>query len=253
MRRRDIQPIYAETYRRRKRTRKVIFGIFLLFLLLVTLFSIWRWHEKQELKKYPIRGVSIDQSNGYIDFESLKNNGVKFVYLKATQGATYADDNFLSNFQRSQGSQLPVGVYHYFSFSSSPKAQFKNFVRQVATNTGSLPICILVQYYGNYDEGTVHWSAARKHIRRLMTAIRTYYKRPVIISTSHTIMQHLKLQATERTQFWLTDAQLGKPNGDATFMLVTSKQHFTLDRQVIFLPMSVFNGSRRQWARYLEN
>ncbi|EEI19251.1 GH25 family lysozyme [Lentilactobacillus hilgardii] len=251
MRRRDVQPIYAETYRRRVRTRKVIFGVFLLIVLLITAFSVWRWHAKQELKRYPIRGVSINQDNGYIDFESLKNNGVKFVYLKATQGATYTDDSFLSNFQRSQGSQLPVGVYHYFSFSSSPKAQFKNFVRQVKTNTGSLPICISIQYYGGYNDDSVHWKSTRKNVRTLMSDIRHYYQRPVVISTSQEIIQRLKIEATNAHQFWTTDGQLGKPNGDATFIQVTQKQDFRLDRQVVFLPMSVFNGDARQWARYL--
>lgn len=253
MRRKDVQPIYAETYRRRVRTRKVIFGVFLLIILAVSIFVAWQWHTQQELKKYPIRGVSIDQSNGYIDFESLKNDGVRFVYLKATQGATYTDDSFLSNFQRSQGSQLPVGVYHYFSFSSSPTAQFKNFVRQVATNTGSLPICISIQYYGSYDENSLHWQTVRKNVRQLIADMRNYYKRPVVISANQEIIQHLKIQATGNHQFWVTNAQLGKPNGDATFILANPKQHYSLDRQVVFLPMSVFNGNARQWARYLES
>lgn len=94
MKRKDIQPIYAETYRRRKRTRKVVFGIFLLILVLGSIGYAWRWHQKQILEKYPIRGVSINQNNGYIDFESLKNRGVRFVYIKATQGAAFTDDSF---------------------------------------------------------------------------------------------------------------------------------------------------------------
>ncbi|MGP3639749.1 hypothetical protein [Lentilactobacillus hilgardii] len=61
----------------------------------------------------------------------------------------------------------------------------------------------------------------------------------------------MKIEATNAHQFWTTDGQLGKPNGDATFIQVTQKQDFRLDRQVVFLPMSVFNGDARQWARYL--
>ncbi|MDH5104685.1 GH25 family lysozyme [Lentilactobacillus diolivorans] len=252
MKRKDIQPIYAETYRRRKRTRKVVFGIFLLILVLGSIGYAWRWHQKQVLEKYPIRGVSINQNNGYIDFESLKNRGVRFVYIKATQGAAFTDDSFLSNFQRSQGSQLPVGVYHYFSFSSSPTAQFKNFVRQVKFNTGSLPICITIQYYGTYNEGSVHWQSARKNMRSLVHKMRRYYQRPVVISATRSILSRLEIQASAKRQFWVTDGQLGRPNGDATFLQATNKQDFRLDHQVVFLPMAVFNGNTKQWHQYLD-
>lgn len=251
MKRRDIQPIYAETYQRRKRTRRGVFGIFLLILIGFSTFLLLRWHENQQLKKYPIHGVTIDQSNGHIDFESLKSKGISFVYLKATQGAAFTDDSFQSNFERSQGSQMPIGVYHYFSFTSSPTAQFKNFVRQVKYNTGSLPICIQIQYYGTFDQSTIHWQAARKEVRQLSHLLRQYYKRPVVISATQQIIKSLQLKANAKTQFWLTDGKIGRPNADATFIQADDKAGFKLDSQLIFLPMSVFNGNRRQWREYI--
>ncbi|ORN32807.1 GH25 family lysozyme [Lentilactobacillus parabuchneri] len=252
MKRRDIQPIYAETYQRRKRTRRVVLGIFLLVVIFLVSFLFLKWHENEQLKKYPIRGVAIDQSNGYIDFESLKSQGINFVYLKATQGAAYTDDSFDSNFQRSQGSQLPIGVYHYFSFTSSPASQFNNFVRQVKYNTGSLPICIQVQYYGTFDANSIHWQNARKSLSHLSRLLKNYYKRPVVICASHEVIKNLKLKATSKTQFWVTDGKLGKPNADATFIQENAKTGFKLDRQLVFLPMSVFNGNRGQWHRYVD-
>ncbi len=252
MRRRDVQPIYAETYRRRVKAKRVIFGLFLSLMVVMAGFFAWHWHAQQELKKYPIRGVSIDQGNGYIDFESLKTHGVKFVYLKATQGAAYTDDSFLSNFQRSQGSQLPVGVYHYFSFTSSAAAQFRNFVREVKTNTGSLPICITVQYYGTFDDGNLNWKKVRKRIHKLSSDLQRYYQRPILISATRDMMQHLKFEMTGKRQFWTMDGNLGQPNADATFIQVSQSQSFRLDKQVVFLPMAVFNGNRRQWSRYLD-
>lgn len=252
MKRRDIQPIYAETYQRRKRTRRVGLGIFLVILVIISGFLLIRWHENEQLKKYPIRGVTVNQNNGYIDFESLKNKGISFVYLKATQGAAYTDDSFTSNFQRSQGSQLPIGVYHYFSFTSSPTAQFKNFVRQVKYNTGSLPICIQIQYYGSFNQSSIHWKKASKEVRYLSALLRNYYKRPVVISATKQIIKSLKLTANSKTQFWLTNGRIGKPNADATFIQADSKKDFRLDRQLVFLPMSVFNGNRSEWHRYVD-
>ncbi|KRL09690.1 glycoside hydrolase family protein [Lentilactobacillus otakiensis DSM 19908 = JCM 15040] len=221
-------------------------------LVLLSGFLLVRWHENEQLKKYPIRGVTVNQSNGYIDFESLKNKGISFVYLKATQGAAYTDDSFDTNFERSQGSQLPIGVYHYFSFTSSPTAQFKNFVRQVKYNTGSLPICIQIQYYGTFDQSSVHWKTVRKEVRYLSKLLRNYYKRPVVISATQQIIKSLQLKANAKTQFWLTDGKIGKPNADATFIQADDKASFKLDKQLVFLPMSVFNGNRREWRGYVD-
>ncbi|GAD16725.1 glycoside hydrolase family protein [Lentilactobacillus otakiensis DSM 19908 = JCM 15040] len=224
----------------------------MLVLVLLSGFLLVRWHENEQLKKYPIRGVTVNQSNGYIDFESLKNKGISFVYLKATQGAAYTDDSFDTNFERSQGSQLPIGVYHYFSFTSSPTAQFKNFVRQVKYNTGSLPICIQIQYYGTFDQSSVHWKTVRKEVRYLSKLLRNYYKRPVVISATQQIIKSLQLKANAKTQFWLTDGKIGKPNADATFIQADDKASFKLDKQLVFLPMSVFNGNRREWRGYVD-
>lgn len=147
MKRQDVQPIYKRAQKHRLFWRwSLVF--FVVLIVVGGSYGIYRYQRNQLLKQYPIKGVSLSQTDGYIDFEQLKTDGYKFVYLRASQGSVYTDDSFSNNFQRSQGSQLPIGVYHVFSFSSSPNAQFKNFTRQVGYDTGSLPIAISVQQIG---------------------------------------------------------------------------------------------------------
>ena len=57
------------------------------------------------------------------DWEGLKIN---FVYIKATEGATYIDEKYKYNFTEASKNGFLVGSYHYFRTTSSPEEQFKN-------------------------------------------------------------------------------------------------------------------------------
>ena len=251
MKRQDIQPIY----KRANKNRKLFFRWSLVFLIVLVIvgggYTIYHFHREQLLKQYPVRGVSVSQTDGYIDFEQLKNDDYKFVYLKASQGSVYTDDSFSNNFQRSQGSQLPIGVYHVFSFSSSPASQFRNFVRQVGYDTGSLPIGIDVQPYGTYNKDTLNYKRVSKNLKLFISKLRNYYQRPVVIWTDKSIISGMDIQTNDNQQLWLNDGKLGKPNSDATFIFVDPNAAVKMDNQTAFLNESVFNGNESQWHRYL--
>ncbi|WP_054663711.1 GH25 family lysozyme [Lacticaseibacillus camelliae] len=145
-RRRRKRPIYSNTYIKRRRIWMVV-GV----LLAVTLVALggWLWTQRKTgVAKYPVRGVVLSQSDGSADFQALQSSGVAFVYLKSTQGASFFDDSFATNYQQASGSGLEVGVYHYFSFDSDPGAQADYFAEKVGKNIGTLPIGLRVVFYG---------------------------------------------------------------------------------------------------------
>ncbi|WP_283679115.1 GH25 family lysozyme [Lentilactobacillus sp. Marseille-Q4993] len=251
MKREDIQPIYSQQRKSRQKTAKILIGFFVLAFLIAGGWLIYHQHQQKLLRMYPVKGVSITQSNGYIDFEELKNDGFSFVYLRASQGAMYSDDSFSSNFQRSQGSQLPIGVYHVFSFSSSVSDQFKNFSREVGYDTGSLPIAVSIQYYGDYNKSTLENDRVRDRIIKFVKLLRRYYKRPIMIWTNSEILGVLNIHVSRKYQVWLTDGRLGRPNADATFMSADDHSPVKMGNQTTLLPETVFNGSKQKWHRYL--
>ena len=138
--------IYADTYRKRHQRR-----LFLLAVLIIALGAlfVW-WHQRNprpDPQTYPVLGVRLDQTDGVQDFDSLRSSKVSFVYLKATEGSSYFDDNFNTNFNQAAGSRLSIGIYHVFSFETTPQAQAAQFTRQVGQNIGDLPIGIYLSYY----------------------------------------------------------------------------------------------------------
>lgn len=73
------------------------------------------------------RGIDVSRHQKTIDWEKVAADNVQFVYIKATEGATYQDPMFRKNIEGAQKAGLLVGVYHYFRMTSSPEKQFENF------------------------------------------------------------------------------------------------------------------------------
>ena len=251
MGRRDIQPIYSQTYHQKRRSVIILVLIGLGILVAVGLFFGHRYYEQQQLKKYPVKGVVLSQSDGYVDFEALKNAGSKFVYLKATQGAAFADDSFNNDYSRSQGAQLPVGIYHVFSFSSTAETQYKNLVSQVKSNTGSLPMAINVDYYGSYNDNNVNWKTTRVKLVQLSRKIYHYYHRAIIFWGPKDVLDQLNIKVGKKYQIWYSDGQLGKPNGDASFLSISGQPVIDMDGTKQRFNQAVFNGNQDKWEKYL--
>ena len=74
-----------------------------------------------------LRGVDVSHHQGKIDFAKVAASGVRFVYLKATQGKSFVDDMFLKNVKAAQAAGLAVGAYHYFVPDGGAGGQFSNF------------------------------------------------------------------------------------------------------------------------------
>lgn len=98
---------------------------------------------------FTVRGVDISAHNGYVDFDSLRNSGIDFVYIKASEGATWRDARFEDNYRRALASGLAVGVYHYFRFDVEGWRQSVNVMRAINGRRLDLPVAIDVEEWAN--------------------------------------------------------------------------------------------------------
>jgi lysozyme len=192
------RPIYADTYDRR---RKIMIVILVIAVLATITGGIWWWLHKNprpSVAKYPELGVRISQADGVLDASQLEDGGVSFVYLKATQGASFVDDNFATN--QSRAGSLKVGAYHYFSFDSTPQAQAENFIKHVS-DAGTLPIGIYVTYYGNYASDPPKASVVAAHLTQLINLLQAYYQQGVVLMGSPSTLATIKSVAPSAAQY----------------------------------------------------
>ena len=92
--------------------------------------------EKKVIKKNinpPVyHGIDVSRHQGEIDWKKVaKDKNIQFVYIKATEGATFVDKSYKRNIEGAKKYGLKVGSYHYLRNTSSIKKQFKNFTSTV--------------------------------------------------------------------------------------------------------------------------
>ena len=137
---------------------------------------------------YEIHGIDISHYQGEIDWEKLKNNGmiekypVRFVMIKATEGASRLDENFHDNFYQAREYGFTRGAYHFYSVYSSAKAQAEYFLSQVKLENGDLPPVLDVEHKPKkqtdeeFKQSILQWlDIVEKHYG-VKPIIYTYYK-----------------------------------------------------------------------------
>lgn len=206
------QPIYAETYQRRYHLRWVA-GVLLLLALVGWLF--WRQvnrNPRPSESQYPVMGVLLEQSDGVQNFAELNQAGAKFAYLKATEGASYFDDQFNTNYDRGQGGPVVLGVYHYFSFDSSPEAQLAHFKKQVDQRVGQLPIGVYLEYYGTYQNEPPAKATLIRQLQRFIDLLAATYHKPVVLMGMPAILSAVKTVSPTSLR-WVISHQQPKQAG----------------------------------------
>ena len=69
--------------------------------------------------KYKVIGIDISHHNGTIKWNKVKEDGVKFAYIKATQGTTHINRRHKKNYDKAKNEGITAGFYHFFMFEKS--------------------------------------------------------------------------------------------------------------------------------------
>lgn len=129
--------------------------IFLLVTLTLGATAWWAWHRYMSTPpfvdpdRFPVRGIDISSHNGYSNLKAVAGAGYEFVFIKASEGADFRDENFVLNYQKARHAGLKVGAYHYFRFDRDGIDQGMNFLKAVGPRKLDLGLAIDVEEQGN--------------------------------------------------------------------------------------------------------
>jgi len=152
-------------------------------------------------------GIDVSRYQGNIDWKVVgKNNNIKFVYIKATEGKTYTDPKFKYNLINARKNGLKVGVYHFYSTQSSVEEQFRHLKKTVSRSDIDLIPMIDVEPGTNPTSNKK--KKINKDIERLSLLIEAYYgKQPIIYATQRSYNEYLAPLFNERILY------IGRYNG----------------------------------------
>lgn len=174
----------------RKKKNIIIFVFTIILILVIFFLMIYNGYiipTKLEAEKYEVRGVDVSEYQGEVDWDKIKEQGISFAFIKATEGSESQDEFFDVNFEKLKNTDMLLGVYHFFSFESDGNSQAQNYINVVGNveddDSIMLPI-IDVEFYGYYEKAKPSKEWVREELQEIADKLESTYRvKPIIYTT----------------------------------------------------------------------
>ncbi|WP_265275217.1 glycoside hydrolase family 25 protein [Nostoc sp. KVJ3] len=102
-------------------------------------------------------GIGVADQDGRVDWTSVKNSGMTFAVVKATEGVAIKDSAFPNHWRTLKADGMIRGAYHFFHpHTSDPVQQAKEFLKTVGKfEPGDLPPVLDIEVTDKVDNQTV--------------------------------------------------------------------------------------------------
>lgn len=152
--------------------------------------------------RYDVIGVDVSHHQGRIDWKALAHDGIAFAYIKATEGASFRDANFATNWVGAADAGLLRGAYHFFTLCQTGADQARNFITHVPRDPYALAPAVDAESMDSCTNGTPVGNVVQELETFLAQLAAHYGRRPLIYTTAEFHNAHLQGQLLHE-QFWI--------------------------------------------------
>lgn len=186
------------------RGKKVVRPIALALAALVVAGGLLLRFYKPSAEGFPIRGVDVSHHQGEIDWPQVAAAGVRFAYIKASEGGDFRDRRFQENWARAKAAGVPRGAYHFFTFCRPGAEQAANFIAAVPADPDALPPAIDFEFVGNCSKRPPA-EEVRAELRAFSEAVRARYGKDPLLYVTRTAYARYLWGAADGHRIWLRD------------------------------------------------
>jgi lysozyme len=197
--------------------------------------------------RFPIRDVDVSRFQQKIDWQTLRNEEIRFVFIKATEGGDHRDPAFLENWNQSKQAGLTRGAYHFFTFCRAGKEQARNFIETVPVEAEALPPVIDLEFGGNCSARSER-KILLKELDDFIIEIKRVYRRQSILYVEHKSYDAYVKGEFERSNLWIQDRFFYPELCDGrkwTFWQYSSRGR--LQGVGNYVDLNVFNGTEDEF------
>ncbi len=204
----------------------------------------YRWDFGDTYAGHPVvHGIDISHHQGEIDWHKLAKaehtgSGIRFVFMKATEGSDWMDSTFQYNFAKARENGFIRGAYHFFTTTSSAEKQADFFCNQVSLQPEDLPPVLDIETRGNYGDDSL-----RLEIKTWLRRVEKHYGvKPIIYASRKFKERYLNDDSLDTYPFWIAHYYVDSLTyqGEWAFWQHTDKGRLPgIDGRV---DMNVFNG-----------
>jgi lysozyme len=198
-RERHFLPFFSLSFLKRGHRWPWLLGSLLIIVAYIWMFYYFfvgptgfRWRALYGDANYPegyeIHGIDISHYQAKINWDRLRSNALidgqplSFVFIKSTEGSSRIDPNFNDNFDQARKYGFIRGAYHFWTTSSSARAQAYYFLNKVHLEKGDLPPVLDIEHkpkdqsVEDFQTDVLTWLHIVEDKYGVKPIIYTYYK-----------------------------------------------------------------------------
>ena len=138
-------------------------------------------------------GADLSKYQGNVDMDRLAEQGLSFVYVKATEGCETTDTCFAVNWENAIESPLAVGAYHFFSFDSDGTDQAYHYIETVGDLEGCLIPVVDVEYYADKEQNPPEKEDVVRELGEYLSVLEAEYGvKPMIYAQKDIYKKYIK-------------------------------------------------------------
>ncbi len=178
---------------------------------------------------------------------------VSFVYIKATEGATHRDRDYLTNMADAKKHHKARGSYHFMHLtSSSPKEQAENFLDYVGAEKGELPPALDIEVRKQAE--TIGVAATRQKVLEWLELVEGRLRvRPVIYTSAHMKRDFFESQEFERYDFWVAHYKDDMPDTGSFALWQCTENGCLYGHASVPVDVNIFNGSMKDFSLFIQD
>lgn len=206
-------------------------------------------------RKLPIKGIDVSYYQGDIDWIKVREAGIDFAYLKATEGGDHLDIKFHEHWAAAKQAGIPRGAYHFVYWCRPAHEQAFWFMLNVPPDPDALPPVLDLEWNGHSPTCAKRLPAdkARQMIDVMLAAMEAHTGKRPIIYTDTSFHADVMEGRYNDYSFWLRSvaAEPKKIFKDRPFMMW---QYTTTGRVPGIsgdVDVNAFNGNNMSWRRFL--
>jgi lysozyme len=191
-----------------------------------------------------VQGIDVSHFQGTVDWQQVAQGGMSFAFAKATEGITYADPQFATNWAGMQAAGLLRGAYHFFEANDDAAAQAQHFLATVQLAPGDLPPVLDVETTAGVSNEQI-WSGVSAW---LQIVEQETGRQPILYTSPGFWSSHQPDLALTRYPLWLADyaTQPVLPTGWTSWLFWQHSQTGSVAGVAGAVDLDLFSGTLEQ-------
>lgn len=155
---------------------------------------------------YAVHGIDVSKYQGLIDWDRVRGAGVRFAWIKASEGGDHMDERFIENWQNSKAAGVKRGPYHFVYWCRPWQEEIAFFERVAPVESDALPPVLDVEATPTSKtcKRTLYRDEVVSEMRQMLAEMERHFgKKPVIYTTVDFYAGILQGHALEDYPIWV--------------------------------------------------